>query len=475
MQNKSIWCDYYDDITYDSLNTDLDLDIAIIGGGITGLSVGYFLLNSYYKVGLFEKEKIGSGTTSKTTGKITYMQENILSKIKKTRNISTAKKYYDSQKYAIDLLINIINKNEIKCDLLKTNGYFFTTNKKDIKKIKEEEKLLLDFNEKIKRVNKLPDGLKIYYGISGENSYQFNPVKYVNKLKTLIDSKIEIYENSKVTTIEHDKEKFILTINNKRVTAKYLVVASHYPFFLFPYLMPLKCSLEKSFIGCYLDKSKLNFNAISTKNPLLSLRYVEGNKKRYKLILTNSCNLNFCQNDLNNFQVLLNYKPKYLWSNIDIITKDYMPYIGEIEKNMFIATGYNTWGMANSTLAGKIISDLILKHDNEFATLFSPKRVNFKTIIKYPLYMITNAYAYLNSKIIKKNNIIYKNIEGVNVAIYKDEEGIKHIVKNKCPHLGCSLLFNEVEKTWDCPCHASRFDIDGHVLMGPSNYDISFK
>ncbi len=273
MQNKSIWCDYYDDITYDSLNTDLDLDIAIIGGGITGLSVGYFLLNSYYKVGLFEKEKIGSGTTSKTTGKITYMQENILSKIKKTRNISTAKKYYDSQKYAIDLLINIINKNEIKCDILKTNGYFFTTNKKDIKKIKEEEKLLLDFNEKIRRVNKLPDGLKIYYGISGENSYQFNPIKYVNKLKTLIDSKIEIYENSKVTTIEHDKEKFILTINNKRVTAKYLVVASHYPFFLFPYLMPLKCSLEKSFIGCYLDKSKLNLRNILVAMTQVVLSY----------------------------------------------------------------------------------------------------------------------------------------------------------------------------------------------------------
>lgn len=475
MENKSIWSEFHDDISYKSVNDSIKVDIAIIGGGITGISTGYFLRNSSYKVALFERNKVGYGITSKTTGKITYMQEDILSKIRKVHDINTAKEYYNSQKYAIKTLVDIINKEKIECDLRKTIGYFFATNAKDVKKIKEEEKLLLKFNEKIKRVTKLPDGLKTPYGISGEDTYTFNPIKYVNSLKQIISSNIDIYENSKVTKIEKNSDSFELTINNKKVISKYVVIASHYPFFLFPYLMPLKCSLEKSFIGCYKDISNPDFNGISRNNPLISIRYVEGLNKRYKLILTNSYNLNWCKNDLNNFLVLLNRNPEYLWSNIDIITKDYMPYVGKIKNNLYIATGYNTWGMTNGTLAGKIISDLILKEENSFINLFNPNRENIKTAIKYPLYMISNAYAFIGSKIIKKDIITYKKIDGVNVAIYTDELGTQHIVKNKCPHLGCSLLFNEVEKTWDCPCHASRFDIDGRVLTGPSNYDISFK
>ena len=142
-----------------------------------------------------------------------------------------------------------------------------------------------------------------------------------------------------------------------------------------------------------------------------------------------------------------------------------MPYIGSITKDntFLIACGYNTWGMTNSILASIIIRDIILNKDNPYISLFSPKRnFNLSKIIRFPIDIKSNIKALIKSTKTNVNNS-------------KDELNKEHIVLNKCPHLKCGLVFNEIEKTWDCLCHGSRFDIDGKCLEGPSNYDITFK
>ena len=171
----------------------------------------------------------------------------------------------------------------------------------------------------------------------------------------------------------------------------------------------------------------------------------------------------------------------YLWSNYDLITLDHLPLIGFIDKNMIIATGYNTWGNTNSVIASTIIKDLINHKANIYRDLFNPKRCFSKEkIINYPINIFSSAYSFISSKV-NKNKSFYEDnpkftkLNGKSVAIYKDEKSIEHIIYNKCPHLGCGLIFNEVEKTWDCPCHGSRFDLDGKCIMGPSNYDIGYK
>lgn len=481
MINKSIWTKFYDkNNNFKALDNDYNLDIAIIGGGITGISIAYFLMNSNNNIGLFDRGHLVHGITSKTTGKVTFLQQGILTKIANIYNKKIAKKYYKSQKEAIELIKYIISTNKIDCDFKLSNSYYFATNKKDILKIKQEKELLESFGEDIVEVNSLPDKSNIKYGIMCQNTYVFNPIKYLNSLINIIKDKIKIYENSKVTSIKKTNNGYLLSINGYKVKAKKVLIASHYPYFLLPYLMPLKCSLEKSLIGAYKDLSNNEFNAISNSNPIISVRYVEDASNRYKILLTGFHNLSLCKNDKKDIEILKRKNIDYLWSNTDIITKDHLPYIGSIDKNLYIATGYNTWGMTNSILSGKIISDIILNKENTYINLFNPNRVgNLKTFIKYPLYITYNTYSYLNTKIKKKKDwyrskVTFKNINGENIAIYTDENNKKHIVKNKCPHLGCSLLFNEEELTWDCPCHASRFNLDGKVIEGPSNYDISY-
>ena len=177
----------------------------------------------------------------------------------------------------------------------------------------------------------------------------------------------------------------------------------------------------------------------------------------------------------------LSEKIKYYWFNYDVVTNDSMPIIGYLQKDnndLLIGTGYNSWGMTNGSLAGKILSDLVLEKENKYSEIFDPNRVfNVNKLINYFSYNIINGYNYILSKV-NKNPKFYKNVEireenGIKYGVYTDEKGKEYIVYNLCPHMKCSLIFNTVDKTWDCPCHGSRFDIKGKVIKGPSTYDIS--
>ncbi len=170
-------------------------------------------------------------------------------------------------------------------------------------------------------------------------------------------------------------------------------------------------------------------------------------------------------------------KEKY--TNTDIMTIDHLPYIGKIKENLYLATGYNTWGITNSIIAAKIISDLLVNKENEYAKLFNPLRKSLAFFSKIPYYILCQTKSFLGPKLNRrkswyKNNLKIENKQGHNIAIYIDEKNHKHTVYTTCPHLGCTLIFNEEEKTWDCPCHSSRFDIDGKCIKGPSLKDITY-
>ena len=163
-----------------------------------------------------------------------------------------------------------------------------------------------------------------------------------------------------------------------------------------------------------------------------------------------------------------------------MITIDKLPYIGYLanNKNLLIGTGYNTWGMTNGTLAGFILSELVMNKTNKYQDLFDPTRFNLINFKEYLINISCNLKGFIQNKIIKNkkwySNVEIKNINGKSVGIYK-ENNITYKVYTTCPHLGCTLVFNEIDKTWDCPCHASRFNLKGECIKGPSTTNITFK
>ena len=264
MKHNSLWTDGVAFSFCPKLDKDLEVDILIIGGGMTGITSAYHLKNTNKKVALVEKHFVGCGVTSKTTGKLTFLQENIYSKLKTYHNEKIAKLYLSSQIDAIQLVKSIIEKENIECNLEKSNSYIFTDKEKEIPKIKKEEELLESFGISLKKNKKLP-GIDSLYNIGVSETYVFHPIKYVLKLKEIcLKNKIEIYENTGVYSIDKEVDFYNCKTENHCIKAKQVVIASHYPFFLFPFAMPLKTTLEKSYVSAsIIDKVEEDFNAIN--------------------------------------------------------------------------------------------------------------------------------------------------------------------------------------------------------------------
>ncbi len=480
---ESIWLSNYND-SYETLNEDITCDVLIIGGGITGLTTLYNLKDSNLNVILVDASLIAHGLSGHTTGKINYLQELIYSDILKEKNYDTAKMYYESQIDAIKYLKNTIKKEKIACDFKKVESFVYTDKEDDIKDIVNEKDLLTSFGANIKEYH----GKILYannlYAIRALDTYVFHPVKYLLNLKKIcLKFKRKIYENTKIFDIKKSGEYYNCYTDKHIIKAKKIVLANHYPYFLFPYFLPIKTNIEKSYIIAAKDKwNALTY--ITSKNPCQSVRYFQN----YLIYLSNSTNISDNLDEQKNYEKVIDdikkygLKVNYAWKNDDLITLDKIPYIGYIkdgDNTILIGTGFNTWGMTNGTLAGIILSDLIVKGKSKYQTLCDPLRVsNIKNIDNKFVNLFDSAKGYLKSKINKDkdwyHNITFQNINGENIAIYK-EGNIEYKVYNRCPHMGCSLIFNEVDKTWDCPCHASRFTIDGHCLKGPSNKDITYK
>jgi len=484
MKNSSLWLDDIKNYRYKELNEDINVDILIIGGGITGVSTAYHLINSKLKVCLVERNQIGTGVSARTTGKLTYLQDLIYTKITKKYSMDIAKSYLNAQKDAIKLVENIINKNNIECNYRRQKSFLFASDDVEIRKVKHESELLKYMGVKFKE-EKLPLSIRSVYSISVDDTAYFHPVKYIRELaKICSQNEMKIYENTKIVNVEKENDIYVCLTGKNKIIAKKVIFACHYPFFIYPYLFPLKGHLERSYISATLVKDNYNISGINTSKSTKSFRYHSDNNKNYFIYLNGSHNLAFKYNTKENFNDLLielsemNLMPKYIWSNKDIITNDYLLYIGVLDDNLLIGTGYNTWGMTNGSIAGKILSDIILSKNNKYQELFDPKR-DVSSICSVTNDIFSSAKPFVENKLIKNKsfysgNVIFTKKNGKNVAIYIDEENKEHIVYNKCPHLKCSLIFNEVEKTWDCPCHASRFDIDGNVIEGPSCYNITF-
>ena len=461
-----------------------NVDVLIIGGGISGVSTAFELKDSNLNICLIESNEIASGTTSLTTGKLTYLQDTIYSDLESMHDFNISKKYLDSQLYASNLIKNRIKKYNIDCDYIENDSYIFAYKDGDKYKIDKEYNILNKMGVDAKITDKLPIKFPCSYSLKVSNTAVFNPIKYINSLIYIIKDKVKIYEHVRALTITKKNDSYIVNTTKGEIITKCVVVCTQYPFFLVPGLIPFKTHIEKSHVVAAKIEKIENFNAISIGKQIYSIRY-HNDKEGYIIFagesykMSNHVNYEERQKELEiKFKKLFNLDIDYKWSIHDITSNDLLPIIGEVDNNFLIATAFNKWGMTNGILSGKILSDIILKNDNEFIELFNPKRkITIKRTMNFLVDTFNISKIFLCTKINKNKSfyndkVKFTNIDGKNYGIYIDEKGKEHIVRNLCPHMKCSLVFNYMDKTWDCPCHGSRYDIDGNVIKGPSSFDI---
>ena len=481
MKKESIWLQNREKKQFSKLTKDEKTDVLIIGGGLTGLSLAYFLKDSNLKVTIIEQNEIGRGMTGHTTGKLTYLQDIVYQDITKAYDEDTAYKYYLSQKEAIKLVQKIIKQNKIACDYELVPSILFATTKKEIEKIKKEETFFTNYHIPYEKISKLKIDFPCLYGIKVNDTAVFNPIKYLDALANIVSkANTKIYEHTKAVKIDGTT---VITDNHK-INAKKIVFASHYPFPIFLGMIPFKSHIENSYIIASAVKENAKFSAITASKPTYSLRYSKMNDI-YRLLAGNSHKTSKDQDYKKKYDELLKAHQKFfqepvsfVWHAHDLMTPDHMPYIGEVTKDIYMATGYNKWGMTNATIAGKIMADLILDKKNRYESLFSFKRkFSLTRMGKITTDIFEEGKVYLKTKMMENSeskHVTIQKINGIKVGIYK-ENGKEYKVLTKCPHTGCNLIFNAFDKTWDCPCHGSRFDIEGNLINGPSPYSIKIK
>jgi Rieske Fe-S protein len=324
-----------------------------------------------------------------------------------------------------------------------------------------------------------------------KNQAQFHPIKYLAHLVQIITEKGGlIFENTTAVNIETGQHPIVLTREEYRVTASRVLVCSHFPFFEGLGLYSTRMYAERSYVlAAKVKKDYPGGMYVSADKPTRSLRSATINGEEMVLIVGEDHKTGQGIDTLEHYKALEAFGQQifgledivYRWSAQDLITLDKIPYIGEItsdQPNILIATGYRKWGMSNGTAAALLFRDMILDKKNKYQNLYTPSRFYAHPSLKNFLVQNANVVGHLikgKLEVPDKDTKDLSNGEGAIITIkghrkgaYKDEEGKLHIVDTTCTHIGCEVEWNHGDRTWDCPCHGSRFSYTGEVIEGPA-------
>ena len=477
---------------FEKLTENLTVDVAIVGGGITGITAGYLLRKEGLKVAILEAGTILNGTTGHTTAKITAQHGLIYDELIQHFGEEKARLYYQSADNALNFVKKTIQEKSIDCDFSEEDAFIYSITDEYASKIQKEADAYQTLGINGSLLTSIPFDIPVKNALMMKGQAQFHPLKYLKQLVLdFIEAGGLIFEQTTATDIEDGDDPKIITREGHRVSCKYVISASHFPFFDGMGLYFTRMYAERSYIiGVKTKRPFPGGMYISADDPTRSLRYTPVNGEPLVLIGGENHKTGQGPDTMLHYLALEAFAEKtlgieeyvYRWSAQDLITLDKVPYIGPVtadKPNILVATGYRKWGMTNGTTAAMLLTDIILKKENPYRDLFSPSR--FKKadpdIKKFISFNANVAGHLLKGKLefvpkdpsdlqIDEGSVVMVN--GKRAGAYKDPEGKLHIVDTTCTHLGCECEWNHGERTWDCPCHGSRYSYDGEVLNGPT-------
>lgn len=479
---------------WESINKDIQVDICIIGGGLAGLSTAYYASNKANIV-VLEKDRICSKTSGKNTGKVTSQHGIFYDYLLNSQGEEYARDYLTVNEEAINEIEKIINKENINCDFTRESAYVFTNQDKERAKIEKENKVVNSLKEGISNyTTNIEMPINIKGAIEFKNQAQINPIKYGYGLANVIEKNGgTIFEKSQVKNIRKEDDKYIIDVNNNKVIANYVVMATRYPIINFPGYYFLKMYQSTSYAMVFDCKEKLFKGMyISVEVPTISFRIIKEKDRELLLAVGYDYKTGTAESEngyTNITNIVKNMYPNaeciYKWTAEDCISLDKIPYIGEYSntmENLYIATGFNKWGVTLSNVAGRIIAKKIFNREKQSEDIFKSTRLRpvknkeeFLGMVKEAgKSIILSKFKVPQEKLeeIKNDEGKIINIDDKKVGVYKDKDGKIYVVKPICTHLGCELYFNNIEKIWECPCHGSKFNYDGTSIEVPSNKDL---
>lgn len=492
MQKSSLWPTTIPVPEFPILAGDKQTEVVIIGAGITGLTTAYLLAKQKKNVIVIDKAAVAMGESANTTAFLNYSVDADLSDLKKTFGSKKAALVWQSQQASISLIEKIVKTEKIDCEFTRCPLYYYAADEEGEKFLKKE----------LKTIQKLGFSASTHTGILGstfalklENNAKFHPLKYIYTLADKCRALgVQIYQNTEATAYEHGDNPHVKT-KNGIIFAKHIVLATHNPnnwaFDIHTRILPHNtyviagtCKARAIPEGLYID----------TKDPYHYLRIDRNDANTDRFILGGEDHKTGKAEDTRQHERLKEYLQHILkhesftvthqWNGQVINSIDGLPFIGPsivTPHDTLTATGYGGDGMTFGTLAALLNTDYILGHENEAQKLYSIKR--FKGLVQFLKQNAETAKDFIAGRTKKKpagdlNKLaadagMITSKGRKKIAVYKDKNGTIKKMSAVCTHLGCIVDWNTQDKTWDCPCHGSRFNKDGTVMVGPANKPLS--
>ena len=494
--NQSLWAAKEPQATYAKLLQNRTADVAVIGGGITGLTTALLLAQGGVKVVVLEARRIGRGTSGYTTGKVTALQTLIYQRLEKNFGVEGTRLYAGASTAALEEVATLVSSLSIDCGFERRVNYTYAETANDVESIEAEARAAerAGLPVELTRETDLPFEVAAAVRLQGQG--QMDAYRYCEGLAAaIVAAGGEVYEKTQVTDVADEGDTYLLsTSTGSLVAAERVVVATLLPildrggFFA-------KASPSRTYLAAYRtgDEPPLHDMYISAASPTRTLR----NHGAYTLIggqthrVGDEPDTRRCYDAIRTWasERLGLSDPAYQWSAQDYMPLDDKPYIGRMPRGrstLTLATGFGKWGLTGGTIAAMILRDDILGRANPWATFFAATRLDVRnSTMKFVKDNLEVAKHFVGDRAsnpserdidtVGRDDGAIATMNGEKVAAYRDSSGELHKLSPVCPHMGCHLTWNTAEKSWDCPCHGSRFDAFGAYLQGPATSDMDKK
>jgi glycine/D-amino acid oxidase-like deaminating enzyme/nitrite reductase/ring-hydroxylating ferredoxin subunit len=483
----SLWLETSPTPEHPALGEDLEADVAVVGAGIVGATTALLLAREGARVVLLEAGQVCGGVTGRTTAKLSSLHGLSYGQLASKHGDEAARVYGEANEAGLARTIELVDELGIECELRRKPNFTYTEDAEGRSQIEQEVEVAQRVGLPASLVEELDLPFAVAAAVRFEDQAEFHPRRYVLGLvEALTGHGGRVFERSPVVSVEQGPPCRVHVRGGATVTADRVVVATHMPL-LDRGLFWTRAHPERSYVVAARTAGPLPQGMyLSTEQPAHSIRVARVDGEDW-LLLGGEGHETGHSDPAESYRRLAAYagerfgieRPELRWATQDNMPVDGMPYIGAVwpfSGRLLTATGFKKWGLAFGTAAAMMLADRIAGRENPWARTLDAQR--FTPSASAPAFVKENADAGLRFFADRLRRRSVRRLEpgeggivrdGIRqAAVYKDERGRLHAVSARCTHVGCIVAWNGADKTWDCPCHGSRFAVDGTVIEGPA-------